>query len=85
MTTKPIKISEENYNWLLNVAGEMQKSEGRSISIDDALSSIKTDGKKGSGESLLRFAGSWKISDKETREFKKHLHEGWKRWKIQSV
>jgi len=41
MTLKTIKISEENYRWLLQLAGELQKNYGRSISVDKALSELK--------------------------------------------
>jgi len=40
MTTKAIKISDENYRLLASIAGEMQREEGRPISVDEALGKV---------------------------------------------
>ncbi|MEK6947919.1 MAG: hypothetical protein AABX19_01625 [Nanoarchaeota archaeon] len=85
MTTKPIKISEENYGWLLQVAGDLQKIKGKNITLDNALTYIRKYKKDGSAEFLLKFAGKWKMNDGEADNLKKELSEGWKKWKIKSV
>lgn len=79
MTTKTIKISEENYEWLIRYSGDLQKEVGKPISVDKAFSAIRKDtqGK----DTLLEFAGSWKMTDEEERKIFKTLKEGWKRWK----
>lgn len=41
MGSKPIKISEDNYKWLLEIASDIQKKLGRPVSFDEALTSIK--------------------------------------------
>ncbi len=41
MGSKPIKISEENYKWLLKIASDIQKKLGRPVSFDEALTEIK--------------------------------------------
>ncbi len=85
MSTKAIKISEDNYNWLVGIAGDLQKIEGKSVSIDKAISYIKEGEKIRSSDVLKKVAGSWKISDSEAKELRKNLNKGWKRWKIKSV
>ena len=76
MTTKTVKLSEENYKWLCEVAGNMQAEEQRMASIDDALNKIK---KRLSGK-FSDIIGSWKMSDKEVEAFKRDLRAGWKKW-----
>lgn len=76
---KAIKISEENYEWLSKVAGQLQVEKGIHVSVDEALSHLK---KK---RSILDLAGAWKMSDKEARELKRTIRKGWKSWKIKSV
>jgi len=41
MGSKAVKISEENYKWLLKIASDIQKKLGRRISFDEALTEIK--------------------------------------------
>jgi len=41
MGSKAIKISEENYKWLLKIASDIQKKLGRLVSFDEALTEIK--------------------------------------------
>ena len=41
MSSKTIKIKEENYKWLLKIASDIQKKLGRPVSFDEALSEIK--------------------------------------------
>ena len=74
MTTKAIKISEENYKWLCQEAGELQKESGELISIDKVISKLKH------RRSLSDLAGTWKMSDKDTAEIMTELREGWKKW-----
>lgn len=83
MTSKTIKISEENYIWLLKLAAELQKKNNRPVSFDYALNSLKN--KKMEKRSILDVAGRWKMSDREAEKLKKDLKKGWKNWKIPSV
>jgi hypothetical protein len=43
---KTIKISEENYKWLVKVAAEIQSKKLEPISLDEALSLIKSNSKR---------------------------------------
>jgi hypothetical protein len=76
MTTKAVKISNENYRWLCEVAGTIQASEGRTVSIDEAVSSMR---KKVAGK-LSDLAGTWKLSDEEAGKLFKDLRRGWDKW-----
>ena len=66
MASRTIKISEENYRRLLNIAAELQKQREERISFDDALGvmeAIKIDKKK---KKLSDLAGRWAdMSDEE--------------------
>lgn len=46
MTSKVIKIKEDNYKWLLEIASDIQKKEGRPVSFDEALTEIRNRSKK---------------------------------------
>ena len=65
MTNKTIKISEENYKWLLNLASEIQKKKSRLISFDEALKSLRIGVDNGD---IMELAGSWKISKEKADE-----------------
>jgi hypothetical protein len=46
MTTKTIKISEENYQKLVEYAGELQRTEGSPVSLDKALAKLEKPSRK---------------------------------------
>ena len=76
MTTKTVKISEENYKWLCEIAGNAQAKEKKVISLDEALDIIKN---KMKGR-LSELSGSWSMSDDEAKKFRKNLRNGWNTW-----
>ena len=76
---KSVKIREENYQWLGSVAGELQRQRCRPVSIDEALSWLQKRGR------LSDVAGSWKMSDREHKEFMKKVRVGRASWKPASV
>ncbi|MBI3032288.1 hypothetical protein HYY69_02335 [Candidatus Woesearchaeota archaeon] len=78
MGMKTIKISEENYTWLVSMAGKLQKETGHSVSIDSALKTLK---ERPTSQNIMNLAGSWKMTDKEVKEMKNSLRKGWKKWK----
>jgi hypothetical protein len=83
MENKTIKISKENYIWLLKLASDMQKKYGKPATFDSAINSLKKC--KNEEKKLSKLAGSWKMTDKETENLKDNLKKGWKEWEIQSV
>ena len=79
MGTKTIKVSESNYRYICEFAGELQSDLGEPVSVDKALSFLFNRGK------ISDLAGSWKMNDKEVEEMFSSLRQGWSRWKIRSV
>ena len=41
MVSKVIKVKEDNYKWLLEIASDIQKKLGRPVSFDEALTKIR--------------------------------------------
>lgn len=74
MTTKSIKISEETYKKLVEVAGRLQSELKRSISIEDAIKYLMR-------RRISDLSGSWDVSDEEAREIKESLRKGRKAWR----
>lgn len=83
MESKTIKISKENYLWLLKLAAEIQKDSEKLVSFDSALSNIRNSERK-ERKKLSDLAGSWKMSDEEAKTFLKDARKGWKKWKTPS-
>lgn len=81
MVSKTIKISEENYKWLVRIAAEIQKKKEKPVSFDEVIYDLRG----GDGKDLMSFAGSWEMSDREAEDFLKNAKKGWKKWKIPSV
>ncbi|MBI2144069.1 hypothetical protein HYU17_02865 [Candidatus Woesearchaeota archaeon] len=78
MVSKAVKVSEENYNWLCEIAGTAQAEEKRVVSIDEAITKVR---KRLSGGKLSDLAGAWKtMSEKEAKDFMRDLRAGWKKW-----
>ncbi|MAE50034.1 hypothetical protein CMI48_04390 [Candidatus Pacearchaeota archaeon] len=78
METKTIKLNENNYRWLAGVAAEIQKRKGAPVSMDEALSSMRT-------KKFSDLAGSWDMTGKEAERMKASLKKAWKTWKTTSV
>ena len=77
MSTKAVKLSEENYRWLCEVAGDIQADEKRVVSINEALDRVRGE----SGGKLSDLAGAWKtMSENEVKGFMRDLRAGWKKW-----
>ena len=74
-----IKISEENYEHLCSISGELQKNLHRRVSINEALGYIFKKGK------LSDLAGSLGMSDTEVKETTGSLRRGWNKWSTRSA
>jgi len=85
MEYKTIKISKENYLWLLKIAADIQKDSEKMVTFDSALSKLKKKALVCKEGSILDLAGRWKMSHKESKKFLKDSRKGWKKWKIESV
>ena len=83
MESKTIKISEENYRWLLELTALLERKRGRRVSFDESLNELKKN--KVGKNNIMDLAGAWKdISDKEWGNIRASLDERWKKWKIKS-
>lgn len=78
MVTKAVKISDDNYKWLCEVAGTLQAKEGSVKTMDDALNYVK----KRLKSKLSDLAGAWRMTDKEAKEMEKSLKSGWRKWNV---
>ncbi len=74
MTTKSIRVSEETYRKLVELAGKLQAELKRPVSVEDAIRYLLK-------RKISDLAGSWEISDEEVKEIKESLKRGWKAWK----
>lgn len=69
-----VKISEENYERLSALSGELQQERGAPTSINDAIDYLYEK------RNISELAGSWDMSDEEVEGWKAVLKEGWDRW-----
>ncbi|MBS3077594.1 hypothetical protein J4233_04960 [Candidatus Pacearchaeota archaeon] len=84
MASKTIKISEENYRWLLGIAADMQKKQGKVVSFDETLEEFKKNHQK--KQKITDLAGAWSdMSDTEWKRIRTEIKRGWKKWKAPSV
>jgi hypothetical protein len=85
MESKSIKISKENYEWLLNIIIDIQKERKKFASFDDAINELKENNCK-NVKNIMEFAGIWEdMTDKEAEELKRDLKKGWGKWKVPSL
>ena len=75
---KTIKVDEETYRKINELVGSLREERGKPVSINEALSELL---KKGKTEDIMKFAGSWEMSDAEAKKMKIELKEMWKKWK----
>lgn len=76
MVSKTIKISEENYRRLLNIASEMQKQRAERVSFDDALQIMGTTKiRKTKAKKLSDLAGRWSMNNGESNNFIKEIYK----------
>jgi len=84
MESKTIKISKENYLWLLKKAADLQKNLDKPVSFDYVIKNLRE--KKMKKKSIMEFAGIWKdMTDEEADKFMKYAKSGWGKWEIPSL
>ncbi len=74
MSTKSIKLSEETYRELVELAGKLQAEFKKPVSIEEAIKYLLR-------RKISDLAGSWDVSDEEVRKIKESLSKGWRTWK----
>jgi predicted CopG family antitoxin len=75
---KSIRIREETYRKLCELAGRLQVEMKRPVSIDEAIWFLM-DSKAPS--MVTDLAGTMELSDEEVLEIKRELRGVWKKWK----
>lgn len=79
---KTIKITEETYAKLAEVAGELQVRLRRPVSLNEAMKYLLEHKRKRKGAKISDLAGSWDMSEEEWSGIKTSLAEVWKRWRL---
>lgn len=74
MSNKSIKLSEETYRKLVELAGRLQAEWKRPVSIEDAIKYLLS-------RKISDLSGSWDVSDEEVQEIKESLEKGWRSWR----
>lgn len=72
-----VKVSEQTYRKLNQLAGELRSRLGRPVSVDEALDYAMKQHKEKSSD----YAGSWSMSDEEEKRIESDLDRIWERWK----
>lgn len=75
MESKTIKISKENYRWLLRMAADIQKKHGKLVSFDETLNVLKEQ-KKNPVADLRFMFGKGKNIKKSIAQISKEIDEG---------
>ncbi|MCX9073383.1 MAG: hypothetical protein OIN88_01805 [Candidatus Methanoperedens sp.] len=75
---KTIKIRDETYESINVLIGDLMKELKRPVSIDEAIRYLLKNRKNRPS----KFAGGWKMDEKESEKIKKELKESWKRWEL---
>ena len=73
--SKTIKVSDETYSLLVELAGKLQIALKKPVSIDEALSQLL------SKEDIMNLAGSWDLSDEKAELLKKEIEALWSSWR----
>ncbi len=68
MTSRTIKISEENYKKLLNIATVLQKQREEKVSFDDALNVMEVENIGKKNKKISDLAGRWAGMSKREAE-----------------
>jgi len=74
MVAKSIKLSEETYRRLVELAGKLQAERGEPVSVEEAIKYLMK-------REITPLAGSWDVTDEEVEKLKRSLREGWAKWR----
>ena len=76
-----VKVSDQTYKRLNELAGELRSRLGRPVSVDEALDFALRQKRK---PKPTDFGGTWSMTDEEEKRiFGNDLQRMWKRWKPQ--
>jgi predicted transcriptional regulator len=77
--SKSLRVDDESYRRLCEIAGRLQEKLKRPVSIDEAIRSV-IQMPQGKQKKITDLAGTWKLNDEELREIMEGLQKGWRRW-----
>ena len=72
-----VKVSEQTYKRLNELAGRLRSRLGRPVSVDEVLDLALREKKPRPAD----FAGTWLMTDEEEKEIERGLKRSWRRWK----
>jgi hypothetical protein len=74
-----VKVSDQTYKKLNELAGELRSRLGRPVSVDEALDFALKQRRRANPSD---YAGTWSMTnEEEKRIFVDNLQKMWKRWK----
>ncbi len=77
MSTKSIRVSDDVYKELVEVAGTLQIELKHSVSFDEAIRILL---KRFKSNKISDLAGTWDVGDDEMEKINESLKTGWKQW-----
>lgn len=77
--SKSLRVDDETYRKLCEIAGELQSKLKRPVSVDEAIRSIIQMPKRNQNK-ITDLAGTWRLTDEELGEIMESLRKGWRRW-----
>jgi len=77
--SKSLRVDDETYRRLCEIAGKLQARLKRPVSVDEAIRSL-IQMPQGKQKRITDLAGTWKLTDEELNEIMESLHKGWRRW-----
>jgi predicted CopG family antitoxin len=78
--SKSLRVDDETYRKLCEIAGELQSKLKRPVSVDEAIRSIIQIPNRNRNK-ITDLAGTWKLTDEELKEIMESLRKGWRTWK----
>jgi predicted transcriptional regulator len=77
--SKSLRVDDETYKKLCEIAGKLQSKLKRPVSVDEAIRSVIQMPQRNQNK-ITDLAGTWKLTDEELGEIIEGLHKGWRRW-----
>jgi predicted transcriptional regulator len=77
--SKSLRVDDETYRKLCEIAGKLQSKLKRPVSVDEAIRSVIQMPQRNQNK-ITDLAGTWKLTDEELREIIESLRKGWRRW-----
>ncbi len=80
VSMKTIKISDETYRKLCEMAGRLQAELKRPVSMDETIRRLL---ENAGGSRISELGGVWELSDEEAEEILSSLRRWWRAWELE--